>query len=105
MDQDVFAATQFALTPSILPAEMWIPDVPMTVKVYPSIYITTDFEKSPIPMYKPESPDKNCRYRRCQDSFEQCLKVTVGILRAGAGGDLKSQPSLPPKVILYERLW
>lgn len=56
-------------------------------------------------MYEPENPDKNCRHRRGQDSFEQCLKVTDSILRAGAGGDQKSQPSLSPKVILYERLW
>lgn len=45
MDQDAFAATQFALTPSILPAEIWIPDFSITVKVYPSIYIRIDFEK------------------------------------------------------------
>jgi len=46
MDQDAFAATQFALTPSILSTEAWTPDFSMTVKDYPSIYITTDLKKT-----------------------------------------------------------
>lgn len=44
MDQDAIAATQFALTPSTLPAETRIFDFSMTVEVYPSIYITNDFK-------------------------------------------------------------
>lgn len=55
-------------------------------------------------MYEPENPGKYCRHSRGQDSFEQYLKVTVGMLRAGARRNLKSQPSLSPKVTCYERL-
>lgn len=45
-DQDAFAATQFALTPSISPAETGISDFFMTMKVYPSIYkYLIDFKK------------------------------------------------------------
>lgn len=42
MDQDVFAAIQFALTPSFLPAETWKPDFSMTAKDYSTIYVTID---------------------------------------------------------------
>lgn len=45
MDQDAFRVTQFRLTSSILPAETRIPDFSMTMIVYPSIYIPTDFKK------------------------------------------------------------
>lgn len=58
----------------------------------------------PIPMYEPENPGKYCRHSRGQDSCEQYFKVTMGMLRAGAGRNLKSQPSLSPKVTFYKRL-
>lgn len=97
MDQDAFATTQFALT--LLKGETWIPDFSMTVKDYSSIYITIDLKKKyknkPKPNIITDSSVQTrqswqkFRYRRGQDSFEQCLKVTVGILRAGEGGVLK----------------
>lgn len=79
MEPDAFAAAQFALTPSTLPSEIRISDNSPAVKVYPTINITFNFEKSQIPMHEPESLGKNCRSRRDKDSFEQCLKVTADI--------------------------
>lgn len=97
MEPGAFAATHFALTPSVLPPEIWIPDISTAVKVYPTINITFNFEKSLIPMHIPENLGKNWRYRRDKDSFEQCLKVTADIWNHSS--------SSSPKVILYERLW
>lgn len=77
MEHNAFAATQFALAPSILPPEIWIPDISTAVKVYPTISMTFYFEKSLIPMHQPENPGKNCSYRRDKGSFEKCLKVTA----------------------------
>ncbi|KAI1237635.1 hypothetical protein IHE44_0013718 [Lamprotornis superbus] len=71
---DCRSTEEFALTPSILPPEIWTPDISPAVNVYPTINITFNFEKSLIPVHEPENLGKNCRSRREKDSFEQCLK-------------------------------
>lgn len=76
MEPKAFAATQFSLTSSILLPEIRIPDISPDVKVYPTINITFNFEKSLIPMHERENLGKMCRSRRDKDSFEQCLNVT-----------------------------
>lgn len=53
MDQGAFAATQFALMPTILPAKTSTPDFSMTVEVFQVIFITIDFKKSRLTIYEP----------------------------------------------------
>lgn len=56
---------------------------------YPTINITFNFEKSPIPIHELENLGKNCRSRRDKDSCEQCLKVTEDIRKHSPFGPLR----------------
>lgn len=70
MEPNAFAATQFALTPSIL-----LPDISLAVTVYPTIDITFNFEQSLIPKHEPENLAKICRTRGTRIALSNVQKL------------------------------